>query len=237
MTQLSRRTILKAGMAGFAASAFPGLAFAKAKKEDKKAAKSAAAYDAIVLGAGAAGLIAAITAVDSGAKRVAILEQMDRPNGNAIYALGNICGWGSKRQIRQGIKDTAEDFYKAMMVTSNWRADPALTRTYTNDIPSGLDWLEENIGIEFGKVKKAPYPREWRINPILGKGITGGSQMVQMLVAAAKKRGVVFLWQHRADKLITDDRDRRRSCCSGWPQEVLHEGRCHDRNGRLLRES
>ena len=37
MTQLSRRTILKAGMAGFAASAFPGLAFAKAKKEDKKA--------------------------------------------------------------------------------------------------------------------------------------------------------------------------------------------------------
>ena len=208
MTQLSRRTILKAGMAGFAASAFPGIAFAKAKKEDKKAAKSAAAYDAIVLGAGAAGLIAAITAVDSGAKRVAILEQMDRPNGNAIYALGNICGWGSKRQIRQGIKDTAEDFYKAMMVTSNWRADPALTRTYTNDIPSGLDWLEENIGIEFGKVKKAPYPREWRINPILGKGITGGSQMVQMLVAAAKKRGVVFLWQHRADKLITDDHER-----------------------------
>ena len=160
MTHLSRRTILKAGMAGFAASAFPGIAFAKAKKEDKKAAKSAAAYDAIVLGAGAAGLIAAITAVDSGAKRVAILEQMVRPNGNAIYALGNICGWGSKRQIRQGIKDTAEDFYKAMMVTSNWRADPALTRTYTNDIPSGLDWLEENIGIEFGKVKKAPYPRQ-----------------------------------------------------------------------------
>ena len=111
MTQLSRRTILKAGMAGFAASAFPGLAFAKAKKEDKKAAKSAAAYDAIVLGAGAAGLIAAITAVDSGAKRVAILEQMDRPNGNAIYALGNICGWGSKRQIRQGIKDTANSFF------------------------------------------------------------------------------------------------------------------------------
>ena len=90
MTQLSRRTILKAGMAGFAASAFPGIAFAKAKKEYKKAAKSAAAYDAIVLGAGAAGLIAAITAVDSGAKRVAILEQMDRPNGNAIYALGKI---------------------------------------------------------------------------------------------------------------------------------------------------
>ena len=160
MTQLSRRTILKAGMAGFAASAFPGIAFAKAKKEDKKAAKSAAAYDAIVLGAGAAGLIAAITAVDSGAKRVAILEQMDRPNGNAIYALGNICGWGSKRQIRQGIKDTAEDFYKAMMVTSNWRADPALTRTYTNDIPSGLDWLDHLLHQERpehqGRVRTEP---------------------------------------------------------------------------------
>ena len=100
MTQLSRRTILKAGMAGFAASAFPGIAFAKAKKEDKKAAKSAAAYDAIVLGAGAAGLIAAITAVDSGAKRVAILEQMDRTATPFTLWAISAAGAPSARSVR-----------------------------------------------------------------------------------------------------------------------------------------
>ena len=204
--EMSRRSLFKSSLVGATAVGAAGFGLASTAEAAPKKAK-AETFDAIVLGAGPAGLITAITAHDAGAK-VVVLEKCDRPNGNAIFALGSICGWGTRHQAEQGIKDTAEDFYKAMMVPSNWRADPALTRTYTNDIPSGLDWLEENIGIEFGKVKKAPYPREWRINPILGKGITGGSQMVQMLVAAAKKRGVVFLWQHRADKLITDDHER-----------------------------
>ena len=63
----------------------------------------------IVLGAGPAGLITAITAHDLGAK-VALFEKMDRPAGNAIFALGSVCGWGTRHQAEQGIKDTAEDF-------------------------------------------------------------------------------------------------------------------------------
>ncbi len=204
MTQLSRRLVLKAGAAGFAVSAVPGLAFAKAKPS-KKAAEQ---FDAIIIGAGAAGLIAAVTAADNGAKRVAVIEQKDRPDGNAIYALGSVCGWGSKRQKKQGIEDTAEAFYKAMMTVSSGRADPALTKTYTDEIPSGLDWLEEEIGVEFGPVKKAPYPREFRVNPMLKKDTTGGAQMVEKLLAAAKKRGVTFLWENRAVRLLTDDLDR-----------------------------
>ena len=206
MTQLSRRTILKAGMAGFAASAFPGIAFAKAKKEDKKAAKSAAAYDAIVLGAGAAGLIAAITAVDSGAKRVAILEQMDRPNGNAIYALGNICGWGSKRQIRQGIKDTADAFYAMMMDISKQMGDKALNRLYTDKISEGIDWLEKDIGVKFGKIRPMPYPRLGRTCRVLGEGQTGGARLVQALLKAAEKRGIDIRYEHKAIELLHDDK-------------------------------
>ena len=209
MTQLSRRTILKAGVAGLAASTLPGIAFARAKDGQaalEKAAKEGRLYDAIVIGAGAAGLTAAISAIDNGAKNVALLEQKDRPDGNAIYALGSVCGWGSKRQISEGIKDTAEDFYKAMMHVSNGRADPALTRQYTNDIPAGLDWLQEVVGVKFGKVKRAPYPREFRVNKINGEGITGGAKLVQKLLALAKKRGVKFLWENRATRLLTDNK-------------------------------
>ncbi|MCG5031783.1 FAD-binding protein [Mesosutterella sp. OilRF-GAM-744-9] len=204
MTQLSRRSILKAGAAGIALSAVPGLTFAKVKARPAKAET----YDALIIGAGAAGLVAAISAIDSGAKKVAVIEQKDRPDGNAIYALGSVCGWGSKRQIKQGIKDTEEDFYKAMMAVSNGRADPDLTRTYAKEIPAGLDWLADVVGIEFRPVKKAPYPREYRVNSINGKGITGGSQMVQMLLKLAKSKGVVFLWENRALELLTDNRLR-----------------------------
>lgn len=52
-----------------------------------KQAANAQTYDAVVLGAGPAGLIAAITAHDAGAK-VVVLEKRDRPDGNAIFALG-----------------------------------------------------------------------------------------------------------------------------------------------------
>ena len=61
MTQLSRRTILKAGVAGLAASTLPGIAFARAKDGQaalEKAAKEGRLYDAIVIGAGAAVAVA-----------------------------------------------------------------------------------------------------------------------------------------------------------------------------------
>ena len=54
---------------------------------EAKSSKKAPVYDAIVVGAGPAGLITAITAHDLGAK-VVLFEKRDRPDGNAIYALG-----------------------------------------------------------------------------------------------------------------------------------------------------
>ena len=66
-----------------------------------------------MLGAGPAGLVTAIAAKQAGAKKVVVFEKRDRPDGNAIFALGSVCGWGSRHQKEQGIKDTADDFYAA----------------------------------------------------------------------------------------------------------------------------
>lgn len=132
-------------------------------------------YDAIVLGAGPAGLIAAITAHDMGAK-VCVMEKCDRPDGNAIYALGSVCGWGTRHQKEQGITDTADAFYAMMMDISKQMGDPALNRTYTDNISAGIDWLEKDIGVKFGKIRPMPYPRLGRTCRVVGdksKGMTG----------------------------------------------------------------
>lgn len=58
---------------------------------EAKTTKTNDVYDAVILGAGTAGLVAAIRAHDAGAK-VVVLEKMDRPDGNSLYAMGTIYG-------------------------------------------------------------------------------------------------------------------------------------------------
>lgn len=110
-TDMSRRGLLKTSFLGAAGAAAAGATgFGLSSQAQAKQAANAQTYDAVVLGAGPAGLIAAITAHDAGAK-VVVLEKRDRPDGNAIFALGSICGWGTRHQAEQGIKDTADDLY------------------------------------------------------------------------------------------------------------------------------
>lgn len=162
-------------------------------------------FDVVVLGCGIAGVVAAIEARMAGAS-VALLEKMDRPAGNAICALGGFCAWGSRHQKALGIKDSAEEFYAAMMDISAGRADPELTRVYTENIPGDTDWLESAFNLPFGKPRTAAYPRLNRVCSIDGEGVTGGANAVFKIMEAAKKAGVQFFWEHKAVELVTNDK-------------------------------
>ena len=121
MKVFNRRNVLKGGLVGSMAAGFAS--FVGASHAAEPAAKAPAqndknTYDVIVLGAGPAGLVTAIAAKQAGAKKVVVFEKRDRPDGNAIFALGSVCGWGSRHQKEQGIKDTADDFYAMMMDVS-----------------------------------------------------------------------------------------------------------------------
>ena len=204
-TDMTRRGLLKTSIFGAAAAGAAGIAGAAEAKTAGKA--KAPVYDAIIVGAGPAGLIAAITAHDLGAK-VVLFEKRDRPDGNAIFALGSICGWGTRHQKEQGIEDTADAFYAMMMDISKQMGDKSLNRTYTDNISEGIDWLEKDIGVKFGKIRPMPYPRLGRTCRVLGDGITGGARLVQYLLAAAKKRGIEIRYEHKVIELLHDDHFR-----------------------------
>ena len=180
-TDMTRRGLLKTSIFGAAAAGAAGIAGAAEAKTAGQA--KAPVYDAIIVGAGPAGLIAAITAHDLGAK-VVLFEKRDRPDGNAIFALGSICGWGTRHQKEQGIEDTADAFYAMMMDISKQMGDKSLNRTYTDNISEGIDWLEKDIGV------------------------TGGARLVQDLLAAAKKRGIEIRYEHKVIELLHDDHFR-----------------------------
>lgn len=207
MLNVSRRKMLGFGAAGALAAAAAGTSAAAAAESAAAADPRQTAdntFDVIVLGCGMAGLVAALEARAAGAS-VAVFEKMDRPAGNAICALGGFCAWGSRHQLAQGAKDSAEEFFKAMMDISAGRADPDLTRTYTDHISADTDWLESEFKLPFGKIRRAAYPRLDRVCSIEGEGLTGGANAVFKLLDAAKQRGVKFFWEHKAVELLVDD--------------------------------
>lgn len=198
-----RRTFLAASAlaaTGAAASAVPSAASAAPARGGMPVRK----YDAVVLGAGTAGLVTAISAHDAGA-RVAVLEKMDRPDGNSIYAMGAIAAWGTKYQNSQGIKDTRQDFYDTMMKVSAGRADPDLTRVYTDSISKDMDWLQEDMKVPFRRVLNFTWPILRRACQVDGKGMTGGAGLVQTLLARAKERGIEIFYEHKAIELVTNE--------------------------------
>ena len=196
MTNLSRREFIGTAGAG-AVAALSGAVAGTAHAADKKNE-----WDAVVVGAGTAGIVCAIRAHDLGAK-VCVIEKADRPDGNSIYALGTVCAWGTKWQKECGITDSRDAFFKDMMKVSAGRADPALTAVYADNISAAADWLVDEIGVTFNKLGMTPWPRLGRGHRVSASGgLTGGSVLIQKLLAAAKKRGIPFFFEHKAVELL-----------------------------------
>jgi fumarate reductase flavoprotein subunit len=107
-------------------------------------------YDIIVVGAGGAGLSAAITAKEAGAN-VVVFEKMSIPGGNTIRATGGINAAGSQYQIAAGVNDSVELFYDDTMRGGQNLNDPALVRLLAERSVSSIEWLG-SIGADLSDV-------------------------------------------------------------------------------------
>ncbi len=200
--RITRRGMMKACLAAAAGGAVgSGSTIAQAAAR----APAAKVYDAVILGAGTAGLVAAVEACDQGIKPI-VLEKMDLPAGNSIYAEGGISACGTRAQAQDGVTESKDALFADMMKVSADQADPALTRTYVEHIGQDVDWLQDTIRLKFRKMRAMPYPLLGRVHFVDGGSITGGGLFIRLLLAACKKRSVPILFNTKAVELITDSR-------------------------------
>jgi L-aspartate oxidase len=99
-----------------------------------------ASFDVLVIGSGAAGLAAAVSAERAGA-RVALATKTSLQACNSAKAQGGI-------QASFGEDDSPAIHAEDVMSSSHDTANPRLVETLTSEAPSAIHWLEER-GVEF----------------------------------------------------------------------------------------
>src|SRR6267154_3667738 len=99
-------------------------------------------FDVLVLGSGASGLAAAVSAERAGA-RVALATKGSIQSCNSAKAQGGI-------QTAVGPDDSPEQHAQDVWRSSHETADMSLVEILTGEAPAAIHWLEE-LGVEFTK--------------------------------------------------------------------------------------
>ncbi len=132
--------------------------------------------DVIVIGAGNAGVNAAIAAAEAGAK-VYLIEKNDDIGGSIRFAGGTSSAGGTQMQKDAGVEDTPENFAADIVRMGGGTNVPELTKKHTEMAPAAIELLEK-LGADFGdRLPKMSssydafnVPREYRV--------TGGGKAI-----------------------------------------------------------
>ena len=113
--------------------------------------------DVAVVGAGACGMTAALTAARAGA-RVLLLEKQPTPGGNCRLSTGLIPAAGTDLQRAAGIADTPEKLAADICAKNGWRSDPAITDKLCQESAALVHWLMYDTGLRMHLVTEFLFP-------------------------------------------------------------------------------
>lgn len=157
----------------------------------------------VVVGAGAAGLCAALAARDAGAG-VLVLERDENPRGSTSMSQGYVCAAGSKLQAEQGVEDDGEKFYADIMARSKGAADPVIAQAMADHSGSTIDWLVERHAIPFRvNISWAGFFGH-SVNRMHGMPTRTGAELHGALTRAVDEVGADLVTGAHVDQLFAD---------------------------------
>ena len=159
--------------------------------------------DLLVIGAGAAGVSAALTAAQSGIK-VTLLEKEGEVGGSTVLSGGSVSLAGTDIQRKLGIPDSEQSLFDDIRRVGKNQNDPDIVRAYVDHQAETYQWMVENdvkFSDRVGFAEGSPVQRKHSINP---------AQAVAVLLEKALNTGFVdVIYGARAWSLICDPRTGR----------------------------
>ncbi len=157
----------------------------------------------IVVGGGAAGAVAALSARLAGAE-VLLVERDASARGTTAMSQGLMCAAGTRAQATAGIDDDADTLFADIMAKTRGAADPVIARAVADASGPAADWLCDVLGyplvLDTGARAAYGHSRQ-RLHGWLHHG---GADMVQFLHAKLAETGVDVLMPARLVELVGD---------------------------------
>ena len=158
--------------------------------------------DVIVIGSGAAGFSAAVTACENGAN-VIMLEKMSILGGNTLRSSGTMNAVDPARQKPYGIDDSVELFFNQTYQTGDRQADPELTRVMVEGAYDARIWLEQ-YGAQWQSRAYQAIGALWPRSVSPAKTNTAADIFINNLREPLESSGGMILSETRAAELLMD---------------------------------
>jgi fumarate reductase flavoprotein subunit len=171
----------------------------------------------LIVGAGAAGLCAALAAKESGVDSV-LIERDAVPSGSTALSAGLIPAAGTRFQRAKGIVDSPQLFAADIQRKAKGQNDAAVVDAVARGAAPLIEWLADRHGFPFEVIDNFNYPGHSAMR-MHGLPTRTGSELINRLRAAAEANDITILTEATADRLLADGDGRIRGV-----QLVRHDG-------------
>ena len=162
----------------------------------------------LIVGAGAAGLCAALAATEAGIE-VLVIERDAVPAGSTALSAGLIPAAATRLQRAKGIVDSPQLFAADIQRKAKGKADAAVVDAVAHGSGLLVEWLIDRYGLPFEVVDNFNYPGHSALR-MHGLPTRTGSELVDRLRQAAERSDITILPQRVADVLLAEPDGRIR---------------------------
>lgn len=177
----------------------------------------------LIVGAGAAGLCAALTAKEADVDAV-VIERDDVPSGSTALSAGLIPAAGTRFQRAKGIDDSADRLAADVQRKSHGEAAPDVVDAVARESGPLIEWLADRYGLPFDVLDDFIYPGHSALR-MHGLPSRTGRELIDRLRSAAEASGVVILTGRAVERLFVAPDGRIRGV------EIARGGGAHERIG------
>jgi fumarate reductase flavoprotein subunit len=164
------------------------------------AAEFGSKISVLIIGAGAAGLVAALAAMEAGAE-VAVLERDPLPRGSTSLSAGLIPAAGTRWQRERGIDDSPALLEADIERKSEGMADPGIANLVATVSGPAVEWLADTYALPFSLVHDFNYPGH-TARRMHGLPSRTGLELIDRLRAAVELREIPILTSHYVKTLF-----------------------------------
>jgi fumarate reductase flavoprotein subunit len=155
-----------------------------------------------IIGAGAAGLVAALSCRAEGVEPL-LIERDPVPRGSTSLSAGLIPAAGTRFQREHGIVDDAATFAADIQAKAHGGADAALVDLVSRTSAPAIEWLADRHTLPFSVVHDFDYPGHTN-RRMHGLPSRSGAELVDRLRQAAESAAIPLLTEARVTTLVRD---------------------------------